>query len=47
MYGTTNEPDISCRQLAEVRFCIVIPVELADPEQSFDWPEVFLALDLG
>ncbi|NOQ52768.1 MAG: LysR family transcriptional regulator [Desulfuromonadaceae bacterium] len=40
LYGTSSDPDIHCRQLAEVRLCIVIPTALVPPGQPLDWPEI-------
>lgn len=39
-YGAVNDPDIHCRRLAEVRFCVVIPKALRRHDGPLGWAQV-------
>jgi len=40
LYGETQDPDIHCQKLVDVRFCVVIPNNLMAAGQVLDWPDV-------
>lgn len=40
LYGTTSDADIHCHKLVDVRFCVVIPVDLCAAAQELSWAQV-------